>query len=368
MTERSGAPTGVLLMTYGSPSSLDDVGRYLTAVRGGRVPDDELVAEFRRRYEVIGGSPLIPITHDQAAVLESRLGERYVVRAAMRFSEPSIRTVLHGLAGDGVREVVGVVLSPQYSALLMGGYERALADSVAGLDGERPAVRLAGAWHRQPAFVAAVAERIRDGLTGFGPDRRDRVPVLLTAHSLPRTVAEREPVYIEQLRESAALIATAAGLPADRWAFCWQSAGHEPGEWMTPDFADLMPELRAAGHDAVLVAPIQFLSDHLEVLYDVDVGAREQAEAVGLAFRRIESLNVQPLLIDALAAVVTETLAAPTLDAAPSVGHLLTQASPASGRRRLAAQPEPTDPSAKGTRTGPRLPGRGRFPGTRARP
>jgi ferrochelatase len=135
------------------------------------------------------------------------------------------------------------------------------------------------------------------------------MPVLFTAHSLPRRVAEQEPAYLEQLRETAEAIADRAALTPDRWTFCWQSAGHEPGEWMKPDFADLMPELRRQGHDSVLVAPVQFLADHLEILYDVDIGAREQAEACGLAFRRIESLNADPQLADALAAVVERTTA-----------------------------------------------------------
>jgi ferrochelatase len=313
--------TGVLLMTYGSPASLDDVERYLTAVRGGRAPDEELITEFRRRYEVIGGSPLIPITRDQAAALEARLGGRTPVRAAMRFSEPSVAAACRELVALGVQEVVGIILSPQFSTLLMGGYERALREAIATVDDQAPTVRLAEAWHRQPGFIAAVAERIRQGLDRFSPDRATRVPVLLTAHSLPRKVAEREPAYLDQLRESAEMIASTAGLDADRWAFCWQSAGHEPGEWMTPDFADLMPELRTRGHDAVLVAPIQFLSDHLEVLYDVDIGAREQAEAAGLQFRRIQSLNTEPRFIDALAAVVDETRQATLLEVGASIAR-----------------------------------------------
>ena len=119
--------------------------------------------------------------------------------------------------------------------------------------------------------------------------------------------SEQEPAYLAQLEETARLVAERAGLPPERWTFCWQSAGHEPGEWMKPDFADLMPELAAAGHRSVVVAPIQFLADHLEILYDVDVGAREQAEAAGLRFERIESLNVEPRFIDALAEVVSRS-------------------------------------------------------------
>ena len=296
---------GVLLMTYGSPSSLDDVPRYLAAVRGGRAPDDELVAEFRRRYEVIGGSPLIPITLAQAAALERRLDGWARVRAAMRFSEPSIETALRELTALGVEEVVAIVLSPQYSPLLMGGYRTAVEAAVDAIGTGAPAVTVTGPWHRTPGFVEAMAGRVRDGLAALEADGQHDVPVLLTAHSLPRRVAEREPDYLEQLRTTATDIARAAGVSDERWAFCWQSAGHEPGEWMTPDFADLMPQLAEDGHRAVLVAPIQFLADHLEILYDVDVGAREQAERVGLCFRRIESLNTEPRFIDALADVAT---------------------------------------------------------------
>jgi len=291
---------GVLLMTYGSPASPDDVERYLTAVRGGRAPDPELVTEFRRRYDVIGGSPLVPITIDQAAALEARLGGRALVRAAMRFSEPSIETALRELIAAGTDEVVGIVLSPQYSPLLMGGYARAVEAAVEAIGAGAPAVTVRGAWHTNRAFVEALGSRIREALAGIA--ERD-VPVLLTAHSLPRRVAEQEPDYLAQLERTASDVAAAASLPAECWRFCWQSAGHEPGEWMTPDFADLMPALAAEGHRRVLVAPVQFLADHLEILYDVDVGAREQAEAAGLAFHRIASLNVHPRFIDALAEV-----------------------------------------------------------------
>jgi protoporphyrin/coproporphyrin ferrochelatase len=131
----------------------------------------------------------------------------------------------------------------------------------------------------------------------------------MTAHSLPRRVAEQEPDYLAQLRDTADAIARAAGLPSDCWQFCWQSAGHEPGEWMKPDFADLMPSIAAAGGRSVIVVPVQFLADHLEILYDVEVGAREQAERSGLSFHRIESLNVDPGLTTALANVARSTLA-----------------------------------------------------------
>jgi len=296
---------GVLLMTYGSPASLecDDVRAYLARVRGGREPDAELVDEFTRRYRVIGGSPLIGITRRQAASLEELLS--WPVAIGMRFSEPTIEHGLRRLTDRGVESVAAIVLSPQFSPMLMGGYAKALDEARSLIGDGAPPVVLARAWHDQPAFVEALAARIRTGLAHF---EDSSVPVLLTAHSLPLRVAEQEPEYIEQLRATATAVASRAGLDAERWRFCWQSAGHEPGKWMTPDFADLMPELARGGHRAVLVAPVQFLADHLEILYDVDIGAREQAERAGLAFARIDSLNDDAGLIDALAAVARHTL------------------------------------------------------------
>ena len=254
----------------------------------------------------MGGSPLIEITRRQAAALSSMLG--WPVEVGMRFSEPSLAAGLGELGRAGVTRVVGIVLSPLYSPLLMGGYSTAIDEARASLGDGSPEVAVAGAWHREPAFVAALVGRIREALAAIEPADRRAAHVLLTAHSLPRRVAEREPDYLAQLRSTADDVAAAAGLDADAWTFCWQSAGHEPGEWMKPDFADLMPEIAAAGGRAAVVAPVQFLADHLEVLYDVDVGAREQAEARGLSFHRIRSLNDDPKLIEALAAVARGTL------------------------------------------------------------
>ena len=301
---------GVLLMTYGSPASLEreDVRDYLARVRSGREPDPELVDEFTRRYRVIGGSPLIEITRAQAAALAEALG--WPVEVGMRFSEPSVVAGLKALAEAGASKVAAVILSPQYSPLLMSGYARAIDAARTTLGDGAPDVCVAGGWHEEPAFVAAVARRVVDALARPSPEDRVTVRVLMTAHSLPKRVAEQEPDYLAQLRATAEAVAARAALTAADWTFCWQSAGHEPGEWMKPDFADLMPEIAASGGQSALVVPVQFLADHLEILYDVDVGAREQAERSGLSFRRIASLNVDPDLIEALAAVARRTLKA----------------------------------------------------------
>jgi ferrochelatase len=306
--------TGVILMTYGSPATLDDIPVYLRNVRGGREPDEALIREFRRRYSLIGGSPLLRITREQAAALQAELnaqhpaGPTFQVGAGMRFAPPFIADAVPEVAA-GAQKLVGIIMSPQYSPIIMGGYVRALREAVAALQRDDLELLIAEDWHLQPFFVQAIAQRVREALDSFPPQVRERVPVLLTAHSMPKRVVEGEPGYINALKETAAAVAEAVGLPRERWLFCYQSAGHTPEEWLKPDFADIMPELRAAGQSHVLIAPVQFLADHLEILYDIEIGAREQAEANGIQFARTRSLNTSPLFIKALAEVVKGTLA-----------------------------------------------------------
>jgi len=304
---------GVVLMTYGSPPTLDDIPAYLKNVRGGRDPDEALITEFRRRYALIGGSPLLRITQEQAAALEEELnrqsdGNVYRVVAGMRFFSPLVADVVPE-AADGASQLVGIIMSPQYSPIIMSGYVRTLQQAAADLHRDDLTLKIAEDWHLQPFFLQALAERVQQALGCFPLEVRERVPVLLTAHSMPKRVIENEPDYINHLKETAAAIAQMVGLPDERWMFCYQSAGHTPEEWLKPDFADVMPELKAAGYRHVLIAPVQFLADHLEILYDIEIGAREQAESAGIEFARIESLNTSPLFIKALAAVVQDTLA-----------------------------------------------------------
>jgi ferrochelatase len=251
-------------------------------------------------------SPLIDITRRQAAALEEVLGADFRVAAGMRFSEPGIGTAVSDVRGRGAERLLGVILSPQYSPILMGGYLTALNASAEGVPS-----RLVERWHLNPAFVDVLASRIRGALTGFPDAQRDQVPVLLTAHSLPRRVVDREPEYVEQLHETADAVVAAADLQPDRWSFAYQSAGHTPEEWLKPDMLEVLPQLAAAGHRDVVVAPVQFLADHLETLYDVDVAGREQAVAAGFrSFRRIEAPNAAPDFIAALASVVRGEVAA----------------------------------------------------------
>jgi protoporphyrin/coproporphyrin ferrochelatase len=308
------AHIGVMLMTYGSPATLEDIPTYLKNVRGGRLPDEELITEFRRRYALIGGSPLLHITQEQAAALQEELNRQHFddplfhVVAGMRFAPPFIADLVPEVTLD-TQQLIGVIMSPQYSPIIMSGYTRMLEDSVKQLHRDDLTVKIAGDWHLQPDFLLALAQRVQQALDNFPEEVRPHVPVLLTAHSMPKRVIEKEPNYVNNLKETAARVAELVGLSNERWMFCYQSAGHTPEEWLKPDFADLMPELRTAGHKHVLIAPVQFLADHLEILYDIEIGARQQAEENGIQFARTESLNTSPLFIKALAEVVKETMA-----------------------------------------------------------
>jgi ferrochelatase len=315
---------GVLLMTFGSPATLDDVAEYMSHVRGGRRVSPELVAEFRRRYDLVNGSPLVEITRQQAAALEIELRRQFptnphfVTAIGMRHSPPFIGDALIHFADLGVAEVIAVILSPQYSPYIMGGYHAAVDAACAGLaERGRPIhVRVAGAWHTNAIFLDALADRVREALEDLPPDVRATVPVLLTSHSLPKRVVDREPEYLDQLQETVRALVERVGLAPGRWQFAYQSAGHTPEEWLKPDMKDLLPGLRDQGHRHVLMAPVQFLSDHLEILYDIDVAAREDAERLGIEFHRIESLNLSPKFIQALARVVEETAGLATAPAA----------------------------------------------------
>jgi ferrochelatase len=298
--------TGVVLMTYGSPRDLDDVSAYMTRIRGGREPDATLLAEFRRRYAAIGMSPLIQITRQQATALADVLGVPYMVAVGMRFSAPSIVDAVSDLVDRGAERILGVILSPQYSPILMGGYDQAIQSAAAGVP-----TRTVGAWHLNPAFIDVLASRIRAALAHYPDARRDRIPVLLTAHSLPRRVKDREPDYVNQLEETARAVAAAAQLAPDQWSFVYQSAGPSPEEWLQPDMLDVLPQLAASGHTDVVVAPVQFLADHLETLYDVDIAGREQALSAGIRrFARVDAPNAEPDFVAALGNVVLGELAA----------------------------------------------------------
>jgi ferrochelatase len=307
--------TGVLLMTFGSAVTAEDVPAYLASVRAGRPIPQDLIAEFKRRYDRIGRSPLIDITMAQGEALQRELDRShgdwsFRVTVGMQHSEPRIERAFAGLVQENVSRVLAIVLAPQYSPIILAGYERAIEHARS----EHPSldIRVAGAWHLTPAWIDSLAERLTEALASMDAGARARAPVIFTAHSLPRAVIKRDPAYIDQLRDTAAAVAEKAALPAERWQFAYQSAGHTPEDWLTPDVKELLPRLRLEGVEDVLVVPLQFLADHLEILYDIDVAAWEEAGACGMRLHRIELPNTSPTFIRALVEVVERELAAVT--------------------------------------------------------
>jgi ferrochelatase len=290
------AATGVLLAAHGTPESLDQMPEYLAAVRGGRPPSPALVEEMRHNYAAIGGrSPLTDITRAQAAALQALLARPVLV--GMRNWRPYIKDALAEAERAGLREVVVVPMAPQYSSLSVAKYRQAA-------EAARPpgvALRFVESWHAEPALLDAFAERLRAALDAGPADA-----VVFTAHSLPLRAIEQGDPYAEQVRETAQGVAARAGLPAYEQA--WQSAGRTDEPWLAPSLEERLAALAGAGARRVLVAPIGFVCDHTEILYDVDRQAQDFARARGVELRRTESLNTSPTFIRALAAVVARTL------------------------------------------------------------
>lgn len=293
-------PRGVVVMAYGTPASPADVETYYTHIRRGRPPTPEQLAELTARYDAIGGiSPLAARTEAQRARLAGVLDDAdpgsWRVVLGQKHAAPFIEDAVAALADEGVASMVGLVLAPHFSRASVGEYQDRLRAAAAERGIEVAAV---DSWHLEPAYVAFLAGAVRDGLASLP----ERTKVLFTAHSLPERVLEGDP-YADQLRASAAAVAAEVGL--DRWAgwsLCWQSAGRTPEPWRGPDVLEVIDELAATGRaDGVLVCPQGFVSDHLEVLYDLDLEARARAEAAGLAFGRTRVPNDDPTVMGALA-------------------------------------------------------------------
>jgi protoporphyrin/coproporphyrin ferrochelatase len=282
----------VVLMAYGSPSLAEDVRPYLEDIRGGRPVSDEAVLELAERYRRIGGrSPLDDVTEAQRAALERELGVPVVV--GMKHWHPRIAEAVESALAGGATRIVGLVLAPHYSRLSIGEYRERLDAAVAG----RAEVVLVESWHDHPGFIDVVADRVR------GTDAW----VVFTAHSLPERILGEGDPYREQLHETSRLVAERAGL--ERWSFAFQSASPTGEPWLGPDILEELDRLHGAGERKVLVAPVGFVSDHLEILWDLDIEARERAAELGLELARIESLNDDAAFVRGLAGVVEERLA-----------------------------------------------------------
>jgi protoporphyrin/coproporphyrin ferrochelatase len=283
----------VILMAYGSPATAEDVPAYLADIREGRPVSREAIDELTERYRRIGGrSPLDEITEAQRAALEREFGAPVFV--GMKHWRPRIAEAVEAALAGGADTLVGLVLAPHYSRLSIAGYRERLEQALQG----RAELVFVDSWHDHPPFLDLLADRVR------GHDGH----VVFTAHSLPERILRDGDPYRDQLLETSRLVAERAGL-AD-WSFAFQSASPTGEPWLGPDILEELKRLAANGVRRVLVCPIGFVSDHLEILWDLDIEAQERSAELGLVLERIESLNDDPAFVRALAALVRERLPA----------------------------------------------------------
>jgi protoporphyrin/coproporphyrin ferrochelatase len=290
--------SAVVLMAYGSPERLSDVPAYYADIRAGRPIAPEHLADLVERYRRLGiedSSPLNAITEQTRAALEAQLG--LPVFTGMKHWTPRIADAAEAAVSAGAGEVVGLVLAPHYSTLSIADYREQLEQAL----GRRAELRFVESWHDEPGFVDLLADRVR------GTDAH----VVFTAHSLPaRIIAAGDP-YRDQLLETSQLVAAAAGLTA--WSFSFQSESPTGEPWLGPDILDHLESLHRQGVEHVLVCPVGFVSDHLEIRWDLDVEAQEKAAELGLLLERIAMPNAEPAFVRMLAGIVKRVLSVPSL-------------------------------------------------------
>jgi ferrochelatase len=302
-------PLGILLMAHGSPDHLDDMGAYLQHVRGGRPTPQALVDDIRGRYAQIGGrSPLLDLTRAQGEALEKRMrrdGLHCRVYIGMRHWHPFIQETLQHMVNAGVSRVIALSLAPHYSRLSVGAYQRALeaAQAALGVDLDVTSV---GSWHDHPLLLQALAERVREALTALPKASRRELRVVFTAHSLPvRILAEGDP-YPQEVERTAEGVAKLVGLTA--WDVAYQSQGATAEPWLGPTLDEVFASAATQDQRRLLLVPIGFVCDHVEILYDLDILAQSVARERGLSLTRTASLNSSPTFIAALASVVQSHL------------------------------------------------------------
>jgi ferrochelatase len=317
-------PIGVLVMAYGTAAGPDDIERYYTDIRGGRAPSPEHLQELKDRYEAIGNVfPLGETTAAQAEGIVQRLnadhdGATYRAYLGMKHSPPFIPDGVDAMRGDGIERGIGIVMAPHWSGMSVETYIERVEQAVDD-HGETPAFTFVRSYHDHPAFIAFLAGRVREALDGLPDDVRDGAAVIFSAHSLPvRIVADGSLRckrcdcddtcrYRDGLQATADLVAERVGL--DQYLIAWQSAGRTADPWWGPPVEEVIQQLAMQGHTAVMVCSAGFVADHLEVLYDLDIEARQVAEEAGLVFARTRMPNADPAYLDVLAQVVRDHLA-----------------------------------------------------------
>jgi len=298
----------LLLLAFGGPRNLEEVELLLTRLFGGRKPPPEQLERVKDRYRLIGGcSPLPEITSDQAGALEKELHARgYAFKSyvGMRHCHPLIEETLEQIVRDGFKEIVAVPMAPFRSRASTGAYIEELNRAKREVGAEIRVFFVEG-WYRNPLFLEALREKIRDGLNQFAPEKKNQVHLIFTAHSLPKTLIENDP-YTKEIEESVTEVLK--GLVPLAWRIAFQSKGGGPGEWIGPEVEKVLEDLASQKVEHVLVVPIGFVSDHIEILYDIDIVYRKKAESLGMNLKRTSSLNASESFIKALSTIVEEHL------------------------------------------------------------
>lgn len=297
---------GVLLMAYGGPDSLDDIPAFLLDIRGGRPTSQAIIDEITENYRKIGGkSPLLELTQQQAAGVQAKLnidaldGIVYKVYIGMRHWTPRIETAVDQMIADGIERAIALVLAPHYSSMSIAKYFDKLDEALAAHD--KPFIYHAiTSYHDHPLYIDALAQRVTAALATMPADTL----VIFSAHSLPVRIIEQGDPYDDQLRETARLVAEKAGLAPEQWTFSYQSAGKSPEPWLGPQLENYVVELAEKGHKNLLSVPVGFVSDHVEILFDIDLEAKHFATEAGANLERVPSLNDDPLYIAALADLI----------------------------------------------------------------
>ena len=304
------AKQAVLLLAHGTPETIEQIPAYLRNVVSGRPLPQHLIEEIQRRYALIGHSPLTEITLEQGWLVEAELaaaGEQIPVYVAMRNWRPYIPDVIKKMRADGVEEVAALCLAPQNSRTSVGLYRRAVEAESAGLR-----IDFTEGWAQHPLLIEAFAERLRPAFTRLRAEAGAPVPVLFTAHSVPsRTIQATEgqaaDPYAEDAKQTAALVAERVP-EIPQWWFAFQSQGASGGEWIGPSVEETLESIAASGVRTLLLQPIGFLCDHVEILYDVDILFREFAARLNLRLERPESLNASGTLARAIADLARQGL------------------------------------------------------------
>ena len=294
---------GVLVMAYGGPDNLDEVEPYLMDVRGYRPTSAEIVHEVRERYREIGGrSPILEQTQAQAHALESALninGTKFKAFVGMRHWHPFIKDTLAEMQHQGIERAVGVVMAPHYSRMSIGAYFQKIEEANSPIKFAR-----VEDWHLESGYLHALTERVRDALQKFPEDVRAQVPVIFTAHSLPEKILEWDDPYPVQLRETVAALMEQLGPQPHEFAY--QSAAISTIPWLGPDAGEVIERFASEGKKHILICPIGFVCEHVEILYDIDIVYQNLARSLGVHLERIEMLNTSAQMIDGLAALICE--------------------------------------------------------------